>query len=116
MAKAEVANKVAAAILCPEDQVQQPARARSSSFASVVADLKVGDHPAAKAIALNPTVTIEQTKALMPELSERLRNTVQSSVKQAKKRLGGTAEFSVEIVEVNTKSGLLLTAYVTRNA
>lgn len=111
----EAITKVAAAMMCPESDVSKPARTRSASFASVVADLLVGGDPAAKAMALNPNMTIEQVAAQKPQLSERLRNSVQSSVNQAKRRVPGS-EYSIEISDITLKSGVYLIAVVSRNA
>jgi hypothetical protein len=112
----EVVGKALAAVMCAEPDVAVPARARSASFASAVADLKVGGDPAAKVVRIDQTMTIEAVTAEKPTLSEKLRNAVTSSVSQAKRRLGGTAEFSVEISDLSTKSGIYLIALVTRNA
>jgi hypothetical protein len=102
-------------MMCPEPDVSKPARTRSASFSSVVADLLVGGDPAAKVMALNPNLTIEQLTAQKPELSEKLRNAVQSSVNQAKRRVPGS-QYSIEISDIALKSGVYLVAVVTRNA
>lgn len=109
-------TKVAAAMMCAEPDVAQPSRARSASFASAVSDLKVGGDPAAKVATVERGLTIEEAIASKPELSERLRNSVMSSVTQAKRKLGGKAEFSVEIIDITSKSGVYLIALVFRNA
>jgi hypothetical protein len=108
-------SKVAAAVLCPESDVAQPTRARSASFASAVADLKVGGEPAAKTMRLDPAMTVADLATARPALSEKLRNTAQSSVSQAKRRVPG-AEFSIEICDLTAKSGMYLIALVSRTA
>lgn len=117
MAKAEqvVVGKALAAAMCPETDVAPPTRARSASLASAIADLAVGGDPASKATKLDPALTIEEITATKSQLSERLRNAVQSSVNQAKRRVPG-AEFSIEINDLTTKSGMYLVALVSRNA
>lgn len=117
MAKAEqqVVSKALAAAMCPEGDVAPPTRARSSSLASAIADLNVGGDPASKVVALNPKLTIEEITASRASASERLRNTVQGSVNQAKRRVPG-AEYSIEISDLTTKSGMYLIALVSRNA
>jgi len=114
-AKPETITKVATAMLCAEPDVAQPTRARSASFASVVADLNIGGDPAAKVMALNPRMTFEEFTAQKSQLSERLRNTAQSSVNQAKRRVAAS-EYSIEICDLTTKSGVYLIALVSRNA
>ena len=118
MAKAEqaVVGKALAAAMCPENDVAPPTRARSASLASAIADLNVGDAPASKVMKLDPALTIEALTATKSQLSERLRNAVQSSVNQAKRRHNGAADFSIEISDLTTKSGMYLIALISRNA
>jgi predicted RNA-binding protein with TRAM domain len=101
--------------MAPEGDVAVPARARSASFASAVSDLNVGDQPAARVQQIDPTLPIGEAIALAPSLSEKLRNSVQSSVNQAKRRVPGS-EYSVEITDIKTKSGMYLLALVHRTA
>jgi hypothetical protein len=108
-------SKVATAVLCPEPDVAQPTRARSASFASAVADLKVNGEPAAKTMRLDPAMAVADLATARPALSEKLRNTAQSSVSQAKRRVPG-AEFSIEITDLAAKSGMYLIALVSRTA
>jgi hypothetical protein len=99
----------------PESDVAQPARVRSSSFASTVADLNVGDQPAARVQQIDPTMPVGDAIASVSELAEKLRNSVQSSVSQAKRRLPGS-DYSIEITDIKTKSGMYLLALVHRTA
>jgi hypothetical protein len=108
-------SKVATAIHCAESDVAQPSRARSASFASAVADLKIGGEPASKTMRLDPNMTVADLAAARPTLAEKLRNTAQSSVSQAKRRVPG-AEFSIEICDLTCKSGMYLIALVSRTA
>lgn len=114
-AKQQVLTAALVGAMSPEADVAPPARARSSSFASTVADLNVGDPPAAKVQLIDPTTPIGDALSGMSEMSERLRNSVTSSVSQAKRRLPGS-DFSVEITDIKTKSGMYLLALVHRTA
>jgi hypothetical protein len=107
--------RITAAALCPEPDVVVPPRARSASFASAVADLKIGGDPAAKVMRMDPAMTVAELAAARSSLAEKLRNTAQSSVNQAKRRLPGT-EYSIEVCDLACKSGLYLIALVSRNA
>jgi hypothetical protein len=112
----ETVAKALTAAMSPEPEVAQPQRARSASFASVVADLKVNGDPAAKVMRIDSGMTLEEFNTARPTLSEKLRNTAQSSVSQAKRRLGAGADFSIEISDLTAKSGLHLIALVSRLA
>lgn len=101
--------------MAPEGDVAVPARARSASFASAVSDLNVGDQPAARVQQIDPMMTIRDAMADMSMMSEKLRNSVQSSVNQAKRRVPGS-EYSIEIADIKTKSGMYLLALVHRTA
>lgn len=101
--------------MAPEADVSIPARARSASFASMVADLNVGDQPAARVQQIDPALPIGEAIALVSSMSEKLRNSVQSSVNQAKRRAPGS-EYSIEIADVTVKSGMYLLALVHRTA
>lgn len=103
------------AAMGPESDVTQPTRARSASFASAVADLNVGDQPAARVHQIDPSLPVGDAIASTPALAEKLRNSVQSSVNQAKRRVPGS-EYSVEITDIKTKSGMYLLALVHRTA
>lgn len=114
-AKQQVLTAALVGAMSPEADVAPPARARSSSFASTVADLQVGDAPAAKVQLIDSTTTIGDALAAMSDMSEKLRNSVTSSVSQAKRRIPGS-DFSVEITDIKTKSGIYLLALVHRVA
>lgn len=103
------------AAMGPEADVAPPPRARSASFASAVADLNVGDQPAARVQQIDPSLPIGEAIALVSSLAEKLRNSVQSSVNQAKRRLPGS-EYSIEIADIKIKSGMYLLALVHRTA
>lgn len=117
MAKAEqvVIGKAMVAAMSPETDVPPPSRARSASLASAIADLTVGGDPASKVAKCDPALTFERYTSQKSQLNERLRNTVQSSVNQAKRRVPG-AEYSIEINDLITKSGMYLVALVSRTA
>jgi len=117
--KPEVIGRALAAAHCPEPDVAPPARARSASFASAVSDLKVGGEPAAKAMRLDPNLTIEEVAQARATLGEKLRNSVTPAVRRAIDRLAKddvTATFSIEIGDMTLKSGMYLVALVTRNS
>jgi hypothetical protein len=99
------------------DDVLPPSRARSHSFASVLADMSVGDVPSCRALEVTINTTSENfdMKAALTEAKERLRNNVQSSVNQAKRRVDGAA-YSVECKELVSDNGLFIIALVRRTA
>lgn len=113
--KNQVLNAALVGAMSPEADVLPPARARSSSFASTVADLNVGDPPASKVQLIDPTITIDDALKGMSEMSERLRGSVTSSVSQAKRKVPGS-EYSIEIMDIKGKSGMYLLALVHRTA
>jgi hypothetical protein len=99
------------------DDVLPPSRARSHSFASVLADMKIGDTPSCRAMEVPMDTTQDgfDMKAALTEAKERLRNNVQSSVNQAKRRVEGAA-YSVECKELVADTGLYIIALVRRTA
>ena len=101
--------------MAPEGDVALPQRARSASFASMVADLNVGDQPAARVQQVPDDLSVCDALAIMSTMSEKLRNSVQSSVNQAKRRVPGS-EYSIEITDIKMKSGLYVLALVHRTA
>lgn len=111
----QILNAALVGAMSPEADVLPPARVRSASFASTVADMAPLDPPAARVQAIGTNVTIGDAIAGMSEASERLRNSVTSSVAQAKRRNPGN-EYSVEITPITTKSGMYLLALVHRTA
>ena len=98
------------------DDVAPPSRARSHSFAPVLADMAVGDVPSCRAlpVVVETSATFDM-KAALTEAKERLRNNVQSSVNQAKRRVDGAA-YSVECKELVSDFGLFIIALVRRTA
>lgn len=95
-----------------EDDVPKPPRRRSSSFASVLSDLRVGE-TAARAQVVDPALTVGDFAAQSVALREALRNNCAPAVRQARGRTGG--EYSIEIADVMTPSRrLFLVALVTR--
>lgn len=113
--KEQVLNAALVGAMSPESDVAQPPRVRSSSFAATVADLEVGDPPASKVQLIDPNLSLAEALAGMGEMSERLRSNVTSSVAQAKRRNPGS-EYSIEITDIKTKSGMYLLALIHRNA
>lgn len=101
--------------MSPEADITLPPRARSSSFASTVADLNVGDQPAARVWQVPANLSIETALTNLTQFGEKLRNSVQSSVSQAKRRIKG-AEYSIEITDIKIKSGIYLLVLVHRTA
>jgi predicted RNA-binding protein with TRAM domain len=110
-----VIAKALVGVMGVESDVAPPARARSSSFASTVSDLNVGDAPASKVQPIDNTLTVAEALAQMSDAGERLRNSVTSSVAQAKRKNPG-AEYSVEITDIKTKSGFYSLALIHRTA
>lgn len=112
MPKPDISNKITAAMRTVEDDVSEPSRKRSSSMASVIADLEIGE-TASRAQRVDPTTTLTDYAEQYAELRESLRNNVAPSVRQAKARTGG--EYSIEIVDTLTQNrALFIIALVTR--
>lgn len=107
-------QQVAMAMNTVEDDVSAPTRKRSSSFASVISDLDVGE-TASRAVRVDQSLTLAEYTERYAALREALRNNVAPSVRQAKLRTGG--EYSVEVVDTLTPSrSLFIVALVTRIA
>lgn len=105
-----------AAMLSAEPGLQQPARARSHSFASMVASLEVGSNPACRAMQIDPQLKLaELDSTTMSTLRERLRGSTTSAIASAKRRTPG-AEFAVEVTDFRAASGFYVIALVTRTA
>lgn len=102
-------------VMTAETAVAKPPRNRSSSFASMVADLRVGDTPAAKVMDADGTSTLEETLDALPALIERHRNNVNSAVVRAKDRNLG-AEYAIEVTHFLARRSLYIVALVTRTA
>jgi hypothetical protein len=111
----QVLNAALVSAMSPESDVPPPARARSASFASSVADLRMGDAPASKVMQIDRSLTIDAALEQMSETAERFRSSITSSVQQAKRRCPG-AEYSIEISDIKIKSGMYLLALVHRTA
>jgi len=112
-----VASKVALAMGDIVGDVAVPSRTRSSSFASMLVDQRVGDLPVARTM---PVETADLTqygdlKSALIELKDKLRNNVQSSINQAKRRCEG-ASYSVECKEQLFDSGIVIVALIRRVA
>lgn len=114
-AKQQVLAAALVGAMSPESDIAAPPRTRAFSFNAAVADMQVGDMPAARVVQIDPDTTIGDAKAAMSEQADKLRNSVTSAVSQAKRRIPG-ADYSVEITEINIKSGLYLLALVHRTA
>lgn len=113
----EILGKVAVAMADPVDDVPVPTRVRSSSFASMLCDLRIGDSPLARVLPVE-VVDITQHGDMRDALNaakDRLRNNVQSSINQAKRREDG-AGYSVECKEQLFDSGVFVVALVRRTA
>lgn len=114
-AKQQVLAAAIVGAMSPETDIAPPPRARAFSFNAAVADMEVGDMPAARVVQIDPTTTIGDAKAEMSAMADKLRNSVTSAVSSAKRRIPGS-DFSVEITEINIKSGMYLLALVHRTA
>jgi len=114
-ANAQTAHAVLTAMLGSEQGVTPPARNRSSSFASLVADLNVGDSPASRVIELAHTTSIGDAVEQLPALREKLRNSVTSAVSAARRRVPGS-DFSIEVGNLMMNSGMYVVALVRRTA
>jgi len=113
--KNTVLTAALAGAMAPEAGVTKPPRNRSSSFASMVADLRVGDTPAAKVMDVDGDSTLAETLDSMPTLIERHRNNVYSAVVRAKERNLG-AEYTIEVTHFVGRVTIYIVALVTRTA
>ena len=111
----KIKTAVAAAMMGAESDVAPPSRARSSSFASMVLDLNVGDQPASRVVQMEEADSIAWTMGTLKEQRDKLRNTVTSAVSQAKRRNPG-AEYSIEVGDFMLISGIYVVAMVRRIA
>lgn len=99
-----------------------PPRTRSFSFASMLADMQVGDAPASKSMLVDLPTELNSAdkpvlamKDIVSTYKERLRNNIASSITAAKRRVEGAA-YSVECGTVVMDSGLYVVAIVSRTA
>lgn len=113
--KNTVLTAAIASAMAPEDAVAPPPRARSSSFASQVSDLRVGDTPVSKVMDADGDSTISETLASLPVLIERHRNSVNSAIVRAKQR-NPSAEYSTEVTHFVGRTTIYIVALVTRTA
>lgn len=115
MKKKDITTKALVAAMGAEANVAPPSRARSSSFASMVASLEVGDAPAVRAQQIPSTLTVIDAISKISEECERLRNNVTPSVAAAKRKIPGS-DFSVEVGHYVNKTGMYVLALITRIA
>lgn len=113
--KKDLAQQMMGAVLGAED-VAKPARNRSSSFTSMLVDMPVGGQPLSRILQIDQTLTLaEVNKDLLSSQREALRNGVSSCISAAKRRSEGS-EYSTEVVELLTSSGVYIVAIVKRLA
>lgn len=114
MAKRKTIPHLEAAVNTVDDGVPEPSRRRSSSFASVIADLEIGE-TASKAQRVEDDTTLAEFAEKSAAWREALRNTCATSMRQAKARTGG--EYSIEIADVMTQArSLFIVALITRTS
>lgn len=113
--KKDITAKVLTAAMGVESGVAIPGRARSSSFAALIADLRFGDAPASKAVALDADLPLTELLAKIPEESERLRNSVTSAVTRAKTKNPGS-DYAIEAGQFTTKANIYVVVVITRTA
>lgn len=112
--KNEIAAKVAVALTGIETDVAVPSRARASSFTSTLTDMGVGAAPACRALLVDASVAPVFADAITLT-KERLRDGVQSSINQAKRRIPGSS-YSIECVACVSLEGVIIVALVRRTA
>jgi len=112
-AKQQVLAAAIVGAMSPESDIVAPPRTRAFSFNAAVADMQVGDMPAARVVQIDPTMAIGDALAEMSTQADKLRNSVTSATSQAKRRIPGS-DYSVEIADIKLKSGLYLLALVHR--
>lgn len=101
------------AIQTPDEDVLVPEPARAPSFTAAVAALGLGE-TASKALRLNGKQPLEFALSSLAREKEALRNSVNSSVREARKR--SSSEYTVELTETITGKSLFILALVTRTA
>ena len=107
-------QQVTVAMNTVEDDVAEPSRKRSSSVASVLTDLDVGE-TASRAVRVDPDLSLASYAERYAEMRETLRNNVAPSMRQAKARTGGT--YSIEVVDTLTPNrSMFIVALITRTA
>jgi hypothetical protein len=111
----DMAAKALTAAMGVESGVAVPGRARSGSFAALIADLRVGEAPASKTVCLRADLSMAEVLAQVPEESERLRNSVTSAVTRAKAKNPG-ADYTIEAGQFTTKTSVCVTVVITRVA
>lgn len=112
--RSEIASKVAVALTGIETDVAQPSRTHASSFASTLVSMSVGAAPACRAAHVDASAAPTFADAVTLT-KERLRDGVQSSINQAKRRLPGSA-YSIECVATLSLEGPVVIAMVRRTA
>lgn len=110
----EIAAKVAVALTGIETDVAVPSRVRAYSFASMLVDMHVGAPPACRAALVDATAAPTFADAIT-STKERLRDGVQSSINQAKRRNPGSS-YSIECVATVSLEGVTVVAMVRRTA
>lgn len=114
-AKQQILNAALVGAMSPESDIAAPPRARVFSFSAAVADLEVGDMPAARVVKIDEDQSVADALAGLDTMSVKLRNSLASAVSAAKRRIPGS-DFSIEITDIKIKSGLYLLALVHRTA
>lgn len=90
-------------------------RTQAGSFATMIAEMQVGDQPASRVAERDPGQSVDYTMATLKDGRDKLRNAVTSSVAQAKRRVPG-AEYSIEVFDAMAPSGIYIIALVWRIA
>lgn len=114
-ARKAVIDQVAVALTGVEADVPVPSRERAYSFASALANMRVGDAPACRALPVDVQDYAADAHAALVNAKATLRNNVQASINQARRRVEG-AGYSVECVPVITDGGIAIVAFVRRTA
>lgn len=101
------------AITTAEPQVSVPSRSKAGSMKSQIEALDVGDI-ASKLEAVDENLILLDYIHKAPEMRERLRNSLTSTVAKAKELTGGT--YTIEVGEMVLRNKLYLVAVITRTA
>lgn len=108
------ADILAAALETPESDVPLPTRQQASSLVAQIGALEAGES-ASKAVPVDPAMSIAEYATHGVAMRERLRQSVNSSLRVAKGRTGG--EYEIEIADLmTTKRQLYIVAVITRTA
>lgn len=106
--------EIKAAMAKPDPVIAEPTARRSTSFATQVTELEVGES-VSRVSPIPDTMSLHELQQAMPTMRQALRNNTTPSVRQAMARTAG--EYRIEVADTRTASDrFYLVAIVTRTA